>query len=134
MTRLIEKVAEFLIVTATTKILEMLFALNWAWYFLVSLIPRQYIYGSLLYYLDSQVTIYGTTTLFMLLTLASWYALVNNVVWLRKAVMFFNIGLCFLSGALALFGRYPPAAGAGFVLILGTLSVICVWKMTINNQ
>lgn len=128
------KMANFLLQTATTKILEMLFALNWAWYFLVSLIPRTHISGSLLSYLDRNVSVYGTIAVFLLLTLASWYALVKNIVWLRKVIMFFNISLCFLSAELALFGRYPPSAGAGFVLILGILSVISVWKITVSNS
>lgn len=125
--------ANFLIHTATTKILEMLFALNWMWYFLVSLIPRSHISGALLSYLDSKVTIYGTIFVFIVLTASSWYALVKDVVWLRKVVMFLNISLCFLSAALALFGRFPPSAGAGFVLILGLLSVVSVWKITITT-
>lgn len=134
MTNIYIKAFNFFLHTATTKILEMLFALNWLWYFFASLVPRKYIAGALLSYLDVTTgSVYGTIAILLTLAVVSHYALIKNILWLRKAVMFFNIGLCFLSAALALFGRFPPSAGAGFVLILGALSSVSIWKMTVNT-
>lgn len=128
------KAFQFFVFTATTKIIEMLFCLNYTWYAFCAIIPKEYVYSGLFDYLDNAITRVGTVSIFLILAYISTYALVKNIVVLRKVVLVFSMSLCFLTAALSLFGRYPPAAGAGFTLILGMLTCTSLWKMTINDK
>src|SRR5687768_1295705 len=73
-----------------TKVLEILYALDWIWYAIIATVPDKYISGGLftaLRPLASKEIIIGAL---FVIAVSHAYALWYNVIWLRKANLVFN--------------------------------------------
>lgn len=111
-----------------TKILEILYMLDWLWYAILSFLPDKYITDSLFTMLHIIFNDYQLSAFFSIIALLHMVALYNNIVWMRKLNLLFNIGLLlYLTGILI--QRLPIAAGLGYLVILISISIFAFWRM-----
>jgi len=111
-----------------TRVLELLYMLNWMLYAVLSFLPEQYTGGSLFRILRAffnQITI---STIFVIIAFIHIYALIGNVIFLRKLTLLFNIGLLFYITTIALQAT-PFSAGIGYLIILIGVSIFSFWRM-----
>lgn len=111
-----------------TKILEILYMLDWIWYAILSYIPAQYISGSLFVNMRTVLSNFQISAIFTFIALIHIIALYSNAVWLRKFNLLFNIGLL-LYLTVYLFQTVPLAAGIGYYVILIGVSTFAFWRM-----
>lgn len=116
-----------------TKVLELLYALDWVWYFSLSLLPEQYVAGSIFKFLHLVTTQFiGSSVLFLIASI-SIYGLWNNNIRVRKIVLICNIGILlwvFFTNAL----QMPISGGSGYLLILALLSMFALWRMDVSDN
>ena len=111
-----------------TKVLEILYALDWIWYAVMSFIPEKYITGSLFGVLRNFMPLWMISALLCAIAILHVAALLKNIIWLRKTALVFNIGvLLYLSVLLLL--RNPLPSGAGYLVILVGVSIFAFWRM-----
>lgn len=111
-----------------TKVLEILYALDWVWYAIIAAIPVRFISGGILTPL--RTTYSNTAIIVILLFIATIHvlALWRNVVWLRKTNLVFNVGvLLYLSSKYFL--MFPIPAGVGYLVILIGVSIFAFLRM-----
>lgn len=111
-----------------TKVLEILYALDWVWYAIIATIPDKYISGGILSPLRTVVSKESIIIVLFLIAVMHVTALWKNVVWLRKLNLLFNIAvLLFLSSKYFL--TFPIPAGVGYLVILVGVSMFAFWRM-----
>jgi hypothetical protein len=111
-----------------TKVLELLYMLDWIWYAILSYLPGKYISGSLFTNLRAILTPDQITGVMTCIALIHVIALYKNVIWLRKFNLLFNISLLlYLTGYLLQY--IPVAAGIGYYIILIGVSTFAFWRM-----
>lgn len=111
-----------------TKVLEILYMLDWIWYAILSYIPPQYISGSLFTNMRTILTSFQISAIFSFIALIHIIGLYSNAVWLRKFNLLFNIFLLLYLTAY-LFQTIPLAAGIGYYVILIGVSTFAFWRM-----
>jgi hypothetical protein len=111
-----------------TKVLEILYMLDWLWYAILSYLPEQYISGSLFVNMREVLTNTQVSLTFSVIAVIHVIALYRNVVWLRKFNLLFNIALLLYLTAY-LFQTVPLAAGIGYYVILIGISTFAFWRM-----
>ena len=111
-----------------TKVLEILYALDWVWYAMIALIPDRFISGGVIAPLRLVYPKSLIIATLLLIALAHVIALWYNVVWLRKVNLMFNVGvLLFLSTQYLL--HLPIPAGVGYLVILVGVSIFAFLRM-----
>lgn len=111
-----------------TKVLEILYALDWIWYALLSLLPPAEISGSLFIAARSFMPGYVISLIMICIALLHAIALLRNMVWLRKINLVFNVFiLCYLASNLLL--DIPLSSGAGYLVILIGVSIFAYLRM-----
>ena len=111
-----------------TKVLEILYALDWVWYAIIATIPDKYISGGILSPLRTVVSKESIIIVLFLIAVMHVTALWKNVVWLLKLNLLFNIAvLLFLSSKYFL--TFPIPAGVGYLVILVGVSMFAFWRM-----
>lgn len=116
-----------------TKVLEILYMLDWMWYAILSYLPAKYISGSLFTNLRGILTDYQISAFMTFIAAIHVIALYRNVVWLRKFNLLFNISLL-LYLTVYLFQNIPVAAGIGYYVILIGVSTFAFWRMDETTQ
>lgn len=111
-----------------TKVLEILYMLDWIWYAILSYLPEQYISGSLFTNLRIVLTSFQISAILTIIALIHVIALYSNVVWLRKFNLLYNIGLLLYLTAYVL-QTIPVAAGIGYYIILIGVTTFAFWRM-----
>src|SRR5687768_10925942 len=111
-----------------TKVLEILYMLDWIWYAILSYIPQKYISGSLFTNMRTVLSNFQISAIFSIIALIHIIGLYSNAVWLRKFNLLFNIGLLMYLTAY-LFQVTPIAAGVGYYVILIGISTFAFWRM-----
>lgn len=111
-----------------TKVLEILYMLDWLWYAILSYLPEKYISGSLFTTLRDVLTQYQISALMTFIGVIHIIALYKNIIWLRKFNLVFNISLLIYLTAY-LFQSIPVAAGIGYYVILIGVSTFAFWRM-----
>lgn len=111
-----------------TKVLELLYALNWIWFALLSLLPGEYVTGTLFTLLQHIMSKEAISLLVIFIASASTYAMWHNNILLRKMMLLFNIGV-----ELFLFSKViitiPVPATSGYLFILAALTMFAYWRM-----
>jgi len=111
-----------------TKVLEILYALDWVWYAIISLIPDRFISGGIFPALRDVLPKGLIINVLFLIAALHITALWKNVVWLRKFNLVFNIAiLLYLSSNYLL--TFPIPAGVGYLIILIGVSTFAFWRM-----
>lgn len=111
-----------------TKVLELLYMLDWIWYAILSYLPTQYISGSLFTNMRNILSSYQISAVLTFLAFIHVLALYKNIIWLRKFNLLFNIALLLYLTAYLLQG-IPLAAGLGYYVILIGVSAFAFWRM-----
>lgn len=111
-----------------TKILELLYMLDWILYAVLSYFPEQYTTGSLFRALRSLMPNNYVSFTLTIIAVFHLYALTANVVWMRRVALLFNIGILIYITSLALLSG-PFSAGLGYLLILIGVSIFAFWRM-----
>lgn len=111
-----------------TKVLEILYMLDWIWYAILSYLPAQYISGSLFVNMHDVLSNFQVSAIFTFIALLHIIGLYSNAVWLRKFNLLFNIGVLLYLTAY-LFQNIPVAAGIGYYVILIGISTFAFWRM-----
>ena len=111
-----------------TKVLELLYMLDWLWYAILSFFPSQYISGSLFVTIRNILEPYQISAIFTLLAIIHVIGLYKNLIWLRKFNLLFNIALL-LYLTVAVLQNLPVAAGIGYYVILIGISAFAFWRM-----
>ena len=111
-----------------TKVLEVLYMLDWIWYAVLSYIPRDYITGTLFTTMQLLFSTYQISVLFTLMAFSHMLALYKNIIWLRKSNLLFNISLLIYL-TVYLSQSVPIAAGIGYYVILIGVSIFAFWRM-----
>lgn len=111
-----------------TKVLEILYALDWIWYAVIATVPERFISGGLFPELRA---VWSTSVIAIVLGVIATVHVIglwNNVLWLRKTVLVFNIAiLVYLSTTYLL--AYPIPAGVGYLVILIGVSIFAFLRM-----
>lgn len=111
-----------------TKVLEILYMLDWLWYAILSFLPERYIAGSLFVVMRNVLPPYAISIIFTIIAILHLLALYKNNISLRKFNLILNIGLLlYLTGLL--FQNVPVAAGIGYYVILIGVSIFAFWRM-----
>ena len=111
-----------------TKVLEILYMLDWLWYAILSYLPQQYISGSLFTNMRGVLSDTQVSLTFTVIASIHVIALYLNVVWLRKFNLLFNIALLLYLTAYII-QNVPVAAGIGYYVILIGISTFAFWRM-----
>ncbi len=111
-----------------TKVLELLYMLDWLWYATLSFLPSYYISGSLFIALHAALSDAQTSILLTFIAIVHLIALYRNIIWLRKFNLLFNIALL-LYLTVYLLQETPLAAGVGYYVILIGVSTFAFWRM-----
>lgn len=111
-----------------TKVLELLYMLDWILYAVLSYLPEQYTTGSLFRLVRELLPPAFVSFTFTIIATFHLYALTANVIWMRKAALLFNIGVLIYITSLALLSG-PFSAGLGYLLILIGVSMFAFWRM-----
>lgn len=111
-----------------TKILEILYMLDWIWYAFLSYLPDQYINGSLFVTMHSILSDLQISAIFTGIAFIHIVGLYKNIIWLRKLNLLFNIGILLYLTVLFL-QRLPVGAGIGYYIILIGVSTFAFWRM-----
>lgn len=111
-----------------TKVLELLYMLDWLWYAILSFLPAEYISGSLFVTFRNVLAPYQISAIFTTIAIMHIVALYNNIVWLRKFNLLFNISLL-LYLTVVILQTLPVAAGIGYYVILIGISTFAFWRM-----
>lgn len=111
-----------------TKVLELLYMLDWIWYAILSFLPDRYVEGSVFKLLRGIFEGYQVSVFMTLIAASHVLALFNNIIWLRKINLLFNITLLLYLTAVA-FQNLPVAAGLGYLVILIGISAFAFWRM-----
>ena len=102
--------------------------LDWVWYAILSFLPDRYISGSLFMILRKILENYQVSLVLLTIAILHIIGLFFNVVWLRKIMLLFNIGLLLYLTAVSL-QSLPVAAGVGYLIILISVSIFGFWRM-----
>ncbi len=111
-----------------TKLLEILYTLDWIWYAFLSYVPARYINGVLFSGLREILSAKSISLILTFIALMHMIALYNNIIWLRKVNIVFNITLL-LYMATYLLQQVPIPAGTGYYMILIGVSIFAFWRM-----
>lgn len=111
-----------------TKVLEILYMLDWIWYALLSYLPVEYISGSLFVNMRSILSHFQISLILTIIALVHTIGLYSNAIWLRKSNLLFNIGVLLYLTAY-LFQDIPISAGIGYYVILIGVSTFAFWRM-----
>ncbi len=113
-----------------TKVLELLYMLDWIWYAILSYLPSKYISGTFFDVLRLNFAALTITILISIIAVLHVYALLHNIVWLRKTVLLFNIGVLIYLTVTIVLRTYPNiSAGIGYYVILIGVSIFAFWRM-----
>lgn len=111
-----------------TKVLEILYMLDWVWYAILSFLPDRFISGSLFMILRTVFEDYQVSIILLTIAILHVIGLFWNVIWLRKNNLLFNIGLLLYLTSVSL-QRLPVSAGLGYLVILIGVSIFAFWRM-----
>lgn len=111
-----------------TKVLELLYMLDWILYAVLSYFPEQYTTGSLFKALRSLMPHEFVSFTITLIAIFHLYALTANVIWMRRAALLFNIGVLMYITSLSLLTE-AFSASSGYLLILIGVSMFAFWRM-----
>jgi hypothetical protein len=111
-----------------TKVLELLYMLDWIWYAILSYVPEKYISGSLFVNMRNILSNFQISAVFTIIAIIHIIALYSNAIWLRKFALLFNIGLLIYLTSY-LFQSVPVAAGIGYYVTLIGVSIFAFWRM-----
>lgn len=111
-----------------TRLLELLYMFNWLFYTGLSFLPKEYIAGSLFDLMRILMPYDFIKLTFVLIAFIHVYALIGNVIWLRKLTLLFNIGLLLYIVSVTL-QSIPFSAGIGYFIILMGISIFAFWRM-----
>jgi hypothetical protein len=111
-----------------TKVLEILYMLDWIWYAILSYLPERYISGSLFMTLRTVMSGFQIATVLTFIALIHVIGLYSNAVWLRKFNLLLNIGILLYLTAY-IFQTFPVAAGIGYYMILIGITTFAFWRM-----
>lgn len=111
-----------------TKVLELLYMLDWLWYACLSFVPSSYIAGSLFISIRQVLQPYQISAIFAIIAIFHIVGLYRNIIWLRKFNLVFNIAILFYLTAIVL-QKLPIAAGVGYYVILVGISIFAFWRM-----
>jgi hypothetical protein len=114
-----------------TKVLEILYTLDWIWYAVLSLLPPADTSGSLFIAARIFMPPFAVSLLMITIAVLQSMALLRNMVWLRKINILFNVFiLCYLAFSLLL--QTPISSGAGYLIILIGVSIFAFLRMDEN--
>lgn len=111
-----------------TKVLELLYMLDWVWYAILSFLPEKYISGSLFTTFRGILDPYQVSAIFSTIAIMHVIGLYKNYIWLRKFNLLFNIGLLIYL-TVSVLQRLPVAAGIGYYVIVIGISIFAFWRM-----
>ncbi len=111
-----------------TKVLELLYMLDWVWYAILSFLPSIYVGGSLFIVFRGILEPYQISAVFATIAIMNVVALYKNIVWLRKFNLLFNISILLYLTVLVL-QTTPVAAGIGYYVILIGISIFAFLRM-----
>ena len=113
-----------------TKVLELLYMLDWIWYALISFIPDKYISGSLFEILRSipYLAPYGIRILLTGIALLHFIGLTYNYILLRRINLIFNIAVLLYITSRAIIAQ-PLSSGIGYIVILLGITIFAFWRM-----
>lgn len=111
-----------------TKVLEILYALDWVWFALLSLLPSRFVSGSMFTRLRDIMPDPLISMIFIVIASIHVIALWNNIVWLRKFNLLFNVAILtyFTSRSLL---NLPISSGLGYFVILIGITMFAFWRM-----
>lgn len=111
-----------------TKVLEILYMLDWLWYAIISTIPDRYVVGGIFTSLRSEWPKEVIITALFLIAMLHVIALMRNIIWLRKFNLIFNAAILLFLSATYLIGL-PIPAGVGYMLILIGITIFAFLRM-----
>jgi hypothetical protein len=111
-----------------SKVLEILYALDWMWYALLSLLPPADTSGLLFTTAQLYLPHYAINAVMVGIACIHALALLGNIVWLRKINLIFNIFiLCYLAANILI--QSPISSGAGYLVILVGVTIFSFLRM-----
>ena len=114
-----------------SKVLEILYMLDWIWYAILSLLPTSQIGGTLFSNAREITTPFVISIVIMSFALFHIIGLLRNVIWLRKLNLLLNV-LILSYLASKLFTTYPFPSGVGYYLILIGVTIFAYLRMDEN--
>lgn len=114
-----------------SKVLEILYMLDWIWYAILSLLPAYQVGGTLFSDAREITTPFIISVVIMSFALSHVVGLLKNVVWLRKLNLLINtLILSYLASNL--FTQTPFPSGVGYFLILIGVTIFAYLRMDEN--
>jgi hypothetical protein len=111
-----------------TKVLEMLYMLDWLWYAVISTIPDRYVIGGIFTSLRTEWSKELIIIVLFIIAMVHVIALIRNVIWLRKFNLIFNAAILLYLSSTYLIGL-PIPAGVGYMLILVGITIFAFLRM-----
>lgn len=111
-----------------TKVLEILYMLNWMWYAFLSIIPNYLVSGLVFNEIQQVANSRAVTFIIMCLTFSHILALLLNIIILRKINLMLNIAMLLYISAKSL-QNLPISSGVGYLVILAGVSIFAFLRM-----
>lgn len=111
-----------------TKVLEMLYMLDWLWYAVISTIPDRYVVGGIFTSLRTEWSKELIIIVLFIIAMVHVIALIRNIIWLRKFNLIFNAAILLYLSSTYLIGL-PIPAGVGYMLILVGITIFAFLRM-----
>lgn len=111
-----------------TRLLELLYMLDWILYAVLSFFPAHYTNGVLFETMHDIMPHTYVNLALTLIALIHVYASSANVIWLRKIILLFNIGVLFYIASAAL-QVVPFSTGIEYLIILIGVTAFAFWRM-----
>lgn len=111
-----------------TKVLEMLYMLDWLWYAVISTIPDRYVVGGIFTSLRTEWSKELIIIVLFIIAMVHVIALIRNIIWLRKFNLIFNTAILLYLSSTYLIGL-PIPAGVGYMLILVGITIFAFLRM-----
>ncbi len=112
-----------------TKVLELLYMLDWIWLAILSLLPDKYVVGTLFDALRTFSTPSVIRTILCSIALIHIIGLFYNQVILRKLSLLFNVTVLLYITVYSFQRVSAAAAGLGYYMILIGITVFAFWRM-----
>lgn len=110
-----------------TKVLELLFAFNWLFLTILSLLPKSYIVGPIATRANSIPQLYAFI-ICLSITVLSFFGIWSNNIAVRRTMLLISLTMIlFITGTGVM--RFPISTQAGFIAILALLTMFSFWRI-----
>jgi hypothetical protein len=104
------------------QVLEIMYALNWCYYLILSFLPTNLVSGSLFTALRRSLNPYVVIFLFLQMAVVSSVGLLFNIIVIRKFVLMVNIAIMAWLIVVSI-SQFPISGGIGYIVILTGLTI-----------